>query len=137
MTAVWLFLLVFAMTAGRIQPEGTGGGDNPDGETPRSRKGKEYQGGVASYPQGGKVSVQNDDVILPPPQTFPDVDGLPDDIASLYDEARASFRAQAYTVCDMLCRKILMGVAVGGGPARRRTIRSKEILLSRAGGSIL
>lgn len=63
-------------------------------------------------PDCGKGSVLNDGIILPPPQTFHDVGGLPDGIAGLYDEARASFGAQAYTGCDMLCRKILMNAAV-------------------------
>ena len=63
-------------------------------------------------PDCGKGSVQNDDIILPPPPSFPDVDGLPDGIDGLYDEARASFGAQAYTGCEILCRKILMNAAV-------------------------
>ena len=63
-------------------------------------------------PQCGRGSVQNDDIILPSPQTFSDVGGLPVGIADLYDEVRASFSVQAYTGCEMLCRKILMNVAV-------------------------
>lgn len=63
-------------------------------------------------PQCGRGSVQNDDVILPPPQIFDDIGGLPDDISGLYDEARTSFGVQAYTGCEMLCRKILMNAAV-------------------------
>ena len=59
--------------------------------------------------------MQNDDTILPPPQTFGNIDGLPDGIDNLYDEARASFGAQAYTGCEMLCRKILMNMAVNKG----------------------
>lgn len=80
----------------------------------KDRKGKECQGRSPSCPQCGRVSVQNDDAKLPS-QTFSDVDGLPVDIAGLYDEARASFRAQAYTGCEILCRKILMSVAVNKG----------------------
>ena len=114
MTAAWLFLLVLAMVVNKIQPEGTCGDANPDGETPRSRKGKEHQERFPSCPQCCKGSVQDDDTKIPS-QTFPNVDGLPVGIASLYDETRASFRAQTYTGCEMLCNKILMNTAVDKG----------------------
>lgn len=71
-------------------------------------------------PQCGRGSVQNDDTILPPPQTFGNIDGLPDGIDGLYDEARASFGAQAYTGCEMLCRKILMNTAVDKGAEKNK-----------------
>lgn len=72
-------------------------------------------------PRCGGGSVKNDDIILPPRQTFRKVDGLSGSIAALYDEARASFNAQAYTGCEILCRKILMSMAVdeGAKPNRR------------------
>ncbi len=41
--------------------------------------------------------------------------GLPDIISVIYDEARASFGARAYTGCEILCRKILMNAAVDKG----------------------
>lgn len=75
----------------------------------------QYQRRWLLCPQCGRGSVQNDDVILPPPQTFDDIGGLPDIISVIYDEARASFGAQAYTGCEMLCRKILMNAAVDKG----------------------
>ena len=71
----------------------------------------------------GKGSVKNDDVMLPPPQSLPTIEGLPDDINGLYDEARASFDAYAYTGCEMLCRKILMNAAVDKGAKENKTFQ--------------
>ena len=79
-----------------------------------------YQRRWLLCPQCGRGSVQNDDAILPPPQTFGNIDGLPDGIDNLYDEARASFGAQAYTGCEMLCRKILMNTAVNKGAEKNK-----------------
>ena len=47
----------------------------------------------------------------------PQVEGLPSDICQVYDEARKSFAVEAYTGCELLCRKILMSVAVDRGAA--------------------
>ena len=80
-----------------------------------AQAGSAYQRRWLLCPQCGRGSVQNDDVILPPPQTFDDIGGLPDDISGLYDEARTSFGVLAYTGCEMLCRKILMNAAVNKG----------------------
>ena len=75
----------------------------------------DYQRQWLLCPQCGMGSVRNDNTILPPPQTFPNVDGLPERIAGLYGEARMSFESQIYTGCEILCRKILMNVAVDKG----------------------
>lgn len=114
MTTAWLCIVVLVITVGKTQPGETGNGANPDCETPRSRKGREYHGKLPSCPQCGGGSVQDDDARLTS-QMFPDVGGLPVNIADLYDEARASFRAQTYTGCEMLCRKILTNAAVDKG----------------------
>jgi hypothetical protein len=71
-------------------------------------------------PACGGGSVQNDATILPPPPSFPAIDGLPEDICTLYDEARTSFDVRAYTGCEMLCRKILMGAAVDKGAEKNK-----------------
>ncbi len=42
----------------------------------------------------------------------PAVKGLPSDVSQAYDEARACMMAQAFTAVEMVCRKILMHVAV-------------------------
>ena len=85
-----------------------------------SQAGNVYQRWWLLCPQCGRGSVRNDDITLPPPQTFPDVGGLPDIISGLYDEARASFGAQAYTGCEILCRKILMNAAINKGAEKNK-----------------
>ena len=60
-------------------------------------------------------SVRHHDAILPSLLPVPQVEGLPLDICLVYDEARKSFAVQAYTGCELLCRKILMSVAVDKG----------------------
>ena len=44
-----------------------------------------------------------------------DVGALPDDIAALYREARASCSVSAYTASVLTCRKILINIAVAQG----------------------
>ncbi|HUG00625.1 MAG TPA: DUF4145 domain-containing protein [Longimicrobiales bacterium] len=43
------------------------------------------------------------------------VEGLPEDVAEAYDEARACFGVGGFTGCELVCRKILMHVAVEKG----------------------
>lgn len=54
-------------------------------------------------------------------QTFPGtafgpkVDGLPEDVEAAYSEARRCIEVHAYTAAELICRKILMHVAVEKG----------------------
>ena len=68
-------------------------------------------------PSCGHGSVQHGNTILPSLLSVPQVEGLPSDICQVYDEARKSFAVKAYTGCELLCRKILMSVAVDRGDA--------------------
>ena len=68
-------------------------------------------------PSCGHGSVQHGNTILPSLLLVPQVEGLPSDICQVYDEARKSFAVEAYTGCELLCRKILMSVAVNRGAA--------------------
>ena len=72
-------------------------------------------------PSCGRGSVQHDDTILPSLLSIPQVEGLPSDICQVYDEARKSFAVEAYTGCELLCRKILMSVAVDRGAAEDKS----------------
>jgi Domain of unknown function (DUF4145) len=45
------------------------------------------------------------------------IEGLPDNVAELYDEIRRSMQASAYNGAELLCRKLLMHVAVEKGAA--------------------
>ena len=75
-------------------------------------------------PSCGKGSVRHRNTILPSPLSIPKVDGLPPDISQAYDEARNSFSVKAYTGCEILCRKILMSVAVNKGAKKNQTFES-------------
>ena len=44
-----------------------------------------------------------------------DIESLPADVAGIYEEARVSITVEAHTGVVMLCRKILMNVAVSKG----------------------
>ena len=72
-------------------------------------------------PSCGRGSVQHDDTILPSLLSISQVGGLPSDICQVYDEARKSFAVEAYTGCELLCRKILMNVAVDRGAAEDKS----------------
>jgi len=51
----------------------------------------------------------------PGPKLGTAVTGLPNEVCAIYEEARNSIAGAAYTGAVMLCRKILMHVAVGKG----------------------
>jgi hypothetical protein len=55
---------------------------------------------------------------VPSPMPGADVSHVPDDIKALYDEARRSFSANAYTAAVLALRKLLMHVAVAKGAAK-------------------
>lgn len=63
----------------------------------------------------GKGIVMNADVVSPPMLPGDTVDGLPEDIADAYTEARKCTGAGAHTASEIMCRKILMHVAVDKG----------------------
>ena len=62
-----------------------------------------------------KGSVVNKDVITPMPFLGDDIQGLEDPIKSAYEEARKSLSSKSNTACVLMCRKILMNVAVDKG----------------------
>ena len=45
----------------------------------------------------------------------PDIQGLPSDLGAIYDETRRCMAAKCFTAAELLCRKILMHVAVEKG----------------------
>ena len=60
-------------------------------------------------------SVLNSGVLAPASLCGEDVKGLPRTVQQAYMEARKSISSESYTACDLLCRKILMNVAVEKG----------------------
>jgi hypothetical protein len=50
--------------------------------------------------------------VYPPAPFGPRIEGLPADVASAWNEAGIAFSVGAYTASEMMCRKLLMHVAV-------------------------
>lgn len=63
--------------------------------------------------QGGAVN--NNGVLAPAAMAGEAVEGLPADVEAAYTEARRCAGTSAYTSCELMCRKILMHVAVDKG----------------------
>ena len=59
-----------------------------------------------------KGSVINSNRITPTPILGDDIKGLEEPIKGAYEEARKSLSSKSYTACVLMCRKILMNVAV-------------------------
>jgi Domain of unknown function (DUF4145) len=62
----------------------------------------------------GSVKCRNG-VIYPISTEKPDLQGLPEDTEKAFTEAYGCFSIKAYTACELICRKILMHVAVDKG----------------------
>ena len=66
-------------------------------------------------------SVRNGNEVIPSPLLGDEVKGLPKLVEDAYSEARMSLSCECYTACELMCRKILMNVAVHkGAPANRQ-----------------
>ncbi|MET9276114.1 DUF4145 domain-containing protein [Kribbella sp. NPDC003557] len=67
-------------------------------------------------PSCGRASAVNEINVVSPAAKFGhDVQGLPETVAQAYDEARRCTEVNAHTACEMMCRKILMHIAVDKG----------------------
>ena len=62
-----------------------------------------------------------------------DVENLPVDIATLYNEARQSVSVNAFTAAVLACRKLLMNIAVNHGAKEGDTFASYIEYLAKAG----
>jgi hypothetical protein len=60
-------------------------------------------------------SVSNSGIISPSALFGPEIQGLPDDVKVAYNEAQRCMSVNALTACELICRKILMHVAVEKG----------------------
>lgn len=87
---------------------------------------------VAHYPTGkstawllcpgcGSGSVAVAGTIYPQALVGNPIGGLSDELSQTYDEARRSFSSKSYTACELVCRKILMHVAVDKGAKENLT----------------
>jgi hypothetical protein len=71
-----------------------------------------------------KGIVENSGQMAPHPLPGQDVDGLPADVEAAYAEARQTAGVGAFTSCELMCRKILMHVAVDKGADEGKTFVS-------------
>jgi hypothetical protein len=63
----------------------------------------------------------------------PLLEGLPTEVEAAYNEARRAFSVAAYTAAEMLCRKILMHIAVDKGAKEGLTFAAYIDYLETAG----
>ncbi len=81
---------------------------------------------VARYQYGIKVewlictgcghgSVYDNRDLYPRSKFGPSIEGLPAEVEKAYEEARSCYSVNAFTACELICRKILMHVAVDKG----------------------
>ncbi|MBM2824859.1 MAG: uncharacterized protein HW402_523 [Dehalococcoidales bacterium] len=63
----------------------------------------------------GHGSVLDNGNIYPNSKFGPIIEGLPKEVLQTYEEARRCFSVSAFTACELICRKILMHVAVDKG----------------------
>ena len=107
----------------------------PDGSTPESwcsyvcaYCGARVSGAVVASYQGYGSTVQwllcpgciqgsviSNGHLSPGSEFGPKIDGLPEEVAAAYGEARRCMQVDAFTAAELLCRKILMHVAVEKG----------------------
>jgi len=62
-----------------------------------------------------KGSIWSENKIIPGTKPGEKLEGLPVEIEAAYQEARSCFSINAFTACELVCRKILMHVGVDKG----------------------
>jgi len=103
-----------------------------------SSKGWGHRSDVAKYriaicPNCVKPTFFDDAMQVPAPQCCKNVKHLPDDIASLFDEAQGSYAANAFTGSVLLSRKLLMNVAVNNGAKEGESFQAYVDFLASKG----
>jgi len=66
-------------------------------------------------PECGEPSVLSQSTIHPTTIFGPNIDGIPEEVKKAYEEARICISSNALTACELICRKILMHIAVDKG----------------------
>jgi hypothetical protein len=85
-------------------------------------------------PSCGDGSVYSSrDQIFPGISYGPSIEGLPALINQAYQEARDCMMVSAYTACELICRKILMHVAVEKGAKEKESFSSYLTFLGEKG----
>ncbi|MFC1932934.1 DUF4145 domain-containing protein [Chloroflexota bacterium] len=63
----------------------------------------------------GHGSVDDNGKLYPRSKFGPNIEGLPKEVKKAYEEARTCYSVNAFTACELICRKILMHIAVDKG----------------------
>lgn len=85
-------------------------------------------------PNCAEGSVQTSNGLIYPGASFgPIIEGLPEDVEKAYIEARVCISANAFTACEVMCRKILMHIAVEKGANEGDTFASYLTFLENQG----
>ena len=73
------------------------------------------------------------DRIVPGTNPGENLEGLPEEVNEAYEEARQCFAINSYTGCELLCRKILMHIAVDKGAKEGEPFESYLVFLETKG----
>lgn len=84
-------------------------------------------------PSCSRGSVLNGTMLSPSPLLGADVQGLPEEVGKAYLEARKSFSSASFTACELVCRKILMNVAVDKGAPTNRQFKEYVDYMNNSG----
>jgi hypothetical protein len=84
-------------------------------------------------PACDKGAVRVEGTLHPSPLFGPVIDGLPGQVADAYDEARACMGVGAFTAAELICRKILMHIAVDKGAKAGEAFMAYLDFLEKAG----
>ena len=78
-------------------------------------------------------SVESKGILFPSPAFGPLIDGLPKEIKEAYNESRHCIQVNAFTAAELICRKILMHVAVEKGAEEGKPFASYLSFLENEG----
>lgn len=92
-----------------------------------------WQGAIYICPECERPTYFCGGIVLPRPMPGGAVAGVPPEVLSLYNEARRSISAEAFTASVLASRKLLMNIAVGQGAEKGEAFVSYVDYLAKAG----
>ena len=75
----------------------------------------------------------NNGYVFPPPLFLQNVEYLPNEVNDAYEEAKNCFSVNAFTACELVCRKILMHIAVEKGDSEGKNFTEYIDFLEKNG----
>jgi hypothetical protein len=124
----------FSFTCGHCGRAGSGAVLAYSEQLDEMMSGRKYtQRWVVCPTCGEGTYINTQEQAFPSPRTGVSVEGLPDAVREAYEEARTCHTVHAYTACELICRKILMHVAVDKGAPEGGTFASYITFLESQG----